>query len=87
MKYLITIKDTETGGTVVEENSDCIIYAAHNDKHTNAGILGKCGGAALANSYQGVKEILEKIDKEHPEIKVLCGIERVIRGLAKDENQ
>lgn len=76
MQYQLTVKDTETGETVLDENVDSIIISAHGEKHTCSTLLSKCDAFGIINVYYGALTILERLDKDHPG---LAGIARLYK--------
>ena len=61
MKYQVIIKNNETGEIVHEADTDCILFVAHGEEKTGAGLIGSCDTDAMLNVYKGTKDIYQKL--------------------------
>lgn len=84
MKYQLTIKDNETGETLKSIDTDCIIFAAHTDDGTASGVVCNCNTLAIADTYAGVHEALDSLDKENPKFKVLAAAKSALKDVIHD---
>jgi hypothetical protein len=68
MNYHITITNNETGETLLDRNTDCIILAVDTEKKTSGALLCNCDPLTVATTIRVVKRAIEDNLTENPEI-------------------
>lgn len=87
MNYQLIIKDNETGETLKSCNTDCIIFAAHEADGTASGVICNCNTLSIADTYAGVHEALDSLDKENPKFKVLAAAKSALKDVILNKEQ